>query len=79
MDDRRMLERTHEDLASDVSVIASEFLAGFQKVLQIDRPAVSIFGSARVGADSEPYRRARETGGSSPRRASRSSQAAARA
>jgi uncharacterized protein (TIGR00730 family) len=62
MDDRRMLERTHEDLAADVSVIAAEFLAGFQKVLQIDRPAVSIFGSARVGEDSEPYRRAREAG-----------------
>ena len=62
MDDRRMLERTHEDLAADVSVIAAEFLAGFQKVLQIDRPAVSIFGSARVSEDSEPYRRAREAG-----------------
>jgi uncharacterized protein (TIGR00730 family) len=61
MDDRRVLERTHEDLAADVAVIASEFLAGFQKVLQIDRPAVSIFGSARVDEDSEPYRDARET------------------
>jgi uncharacterized protein (TIGR00730 family) len=62
VDDRRMLERTHEDLAADVSVIAAEFLAGFQKVLQIDRPAVSIFGSARVREDSDPYRRAREAG-----------------
>src|SRR5918994_2910462 len=61
MDDRRVLERTHEDLAADVAVIASEFLAGFQKVLEIDRPAVSIFGSARVDEDSEPYRDARET------------------
>ncbi|MBA2383603.1 MAG: TIGR00730 family Rossman fold protein [Actinobacteria bacterium] len=61
MDDRRVLERTHEDLSADVAGIASEFLAGFQKVLQIDRPAVSIFGSARVDEDSEPYRRARET------------------
>jgi uncharacterized protein (TIGR00730 family) len=61
VEDRRVLERTHEDLANDVAVIASEFLGGFQKVLEIDRPAVSIFGSARVGADSEPYRRARET------------------
>jgi len=60
MDDRRVLERTHEDLANDVSVIASEFLSGFQKVLEIDRPAVSIFGSARVPDDSEPYRFARE-------------------
>ena len=61
MDDRRVLERTHEDLANDVAVIASEFLGGFQKVLEIDRPAVSIFGSARVREESEPYRQARAT------------------
>ena len=60
-DDRRILERTHEDLQNDVAIIASEFLGGFQKVLEIDRPAVSIFGSARVAAESEPYRLARET------------------
>ena len=60
-DDRRILERTHEDLTNDVAVIAAEFLGGFQKVLEIDRPAVSIFGSARVAEDSEPYRQARET------------------
>ena len=61
MDDRRVFERTHEDLANDVAVIASEFLGGFQKVLEIHRPAVSIFGSARVSEDSEPYRLARAT------------------
>ena len=60
-DERRMLERTHEDLASDVAIIASEFLGGFQKVLEIDRPAVSIFGSARVGEDSRAYAQARAT------------------
>jgi uncharacterized protein (TIGR00730 family) len=60
-DERRMLERTHEDLASDVAIIASEFLGGFQKVLEIDRPAVSIFGSARVGEGSRPYEQARAT------------------
>ena len=59
--DRRILERTHDDLANDVAVIASEFLGGFQKVLEIDRPAVSIFGSARVGEDSEAYELARST------------------
>jgi uncharacterized protein (TIGR00730 family) len=59
--DRRMLERTHEDLANDVAIIAAEFLGGFQKVLEIDRPAVSIFGSARVPEDSAPYRDARAT------------------
>jgi uncharacterized protein (TIGR00730 family) len=61
-DDRRILERAHEDLQNDVAIIASEFLGGFQKVLEIDRPAVSVFGSARVGEDSEPYRLAREAG-----------------
>jgi uncharacterized protein (TIGR00730 family) len=44
-----------------VAVIASEFLGGFQKVLEIHRPAVSIFGSARVPEDSEAYRHARAT------------------
>jgi len=61
MDDRRVLDRTHEDLQNDVAVIASEFLGGFQKVLEIDRPAVSIFGSARVGEDSRHYAQARAT------------------
>jgi uncharacterized protein (TIGR00730 family) len=60
-DERRLLERTHDDLQNDVAIIASEFLGGFQKVLEIDRPAVSIFGSARVGEDSAPYRWARTT------------------
>ena len=60
-DDRRILARNHEDLANDVAIIASEFLGGFQKVLEIDRPAVSIFGSARVDEDSDHYRNARET------------------
>ncbi|HEY7794282.1 MAG TPA: TIGR00730 family Rossman fold protein [Gaiellaceae bacterium] len=62
MEDRRVLERTHDDLANDVAIIASEFLGGFQKVLQIDRPAVSIFGSARVGEGTRAYRCAREAG-----------------
>ncbi|HLF68422.1 MAG TPA: TIGR00730 family Rossman fold protein [Gaiellaceae bacterium] len=60
--DRRLLRRTHETLASDVSLIASEFLTGFQTVQQIDRPAVSIFGSARVLDGTPTYERARATG-----------------
>jgi uncharacterized protein (TIGR00730 family) len=59
--DRGILERTHEDLANDVAIIASEFLGGFQKVLEIDRPAVSIFGSARVAEDSPVYEQTRLT------------------
>ena len=59
--DKRLLRRTEEDLAGDVSLIASEFLAGFQAVQKIDRPAVSIFGSARVGEESPTYEAARRT------------------
>ena len=60
--DRRVLRRKDETLASDVSLIASEFLAGFQTVQRIDRPAVSIFGSARVLDGTPTYDRARATG-----------------
>ncbi len=59
--DRRLLRRTHATLVSDVSLIASEFLAGFQEVQRIDRPAVTIFGSARVKVGSATYEAARET------------------
>jgi uncharacterized protein (TIGR00730 family) len=60
--DRRVLRRTQETLASDVALIASEFLAGFQTVQRIDRPAVSVFGSARLGEETPTYRLAREVG-----------------
>ena len=59
--DRELLRRTHEALANDVSLIASEFLAGFQAVERIDRPAVSIFGSARIAEGSATYEAARTT------------------
>jgi uncharacterized protein (TIGR00730 family) len=60
--DRRLLRRKTEPLAGDISLIASEFLAGFQAVQEIDRPAVSIFGSARVLEGKPTYENARETG-----------------
>jgi len=59
---RRMFSRSQETLAADVSLIASEFLAGFQVVNQIDQPAVSIFGSARIREGTTTYESARETG-----------------
>jgi uncharacterized protein (TIGR00730 family) len=59
---RRIFRRTQEPLAADVSLIASEFLAGFQLVQRIDRPAVSIFGSARITEGSSVYEQARATG-----------------
>jgi uncharacterized protein (TIGR00730 family) len=59
---RRIFRASAEPLASDVSLIASEFLAGFQAVQEIDRPAVSIFGSARIAEGSSVYEEARATG-----------------
>jgi uncharacterized protein (TIGR00730 family) len=59
---RRIFRRSQEPLAADVSLIASEFLAGFQLIQQIDRPAVSIFGSARIVEGSLSYEQARATG-----------------
>ena len=60
--DRRLLRRRAEPLAGEVSLIASEFLAGFQAVNRIDRPAASIFGSARVLEGTPTYDSARATG-----------------
>jgi uncharacterized protein (TIGR00730 family) len=60
--DRRVFERTHKTLAGDVALIASEFLSGFQAVQKIDRPAVALFGGARVIRESPTYEAARATG-----------------
>jgi uncharacterized protein (TIGR00730 family) len=62
LDDRRLLEGRDTDLRADVERISEEFLHGFEAVERIDRPAVSIFGSARVREDAEPYRLARTVG-----------------
>jgi uncharacterized protein (TIGR00730 family) len=59
--DRRLLRRRDGEIAGDVEFIAAEFLAGFEKVDEIGRAAVSFFGSARVGEESAPYRAARAT------------------
>ncbi|MGH3137474.1 MAG: TIGR00730 family Rossman fold protein [Gaiellaceae bacterium] len=59
---RRIFRRSHETPAADVSLIAAEFLAGFQLIRKIDRPAVSVFGSARVSEGSSTYESARATG-----------------
>jgi uncharacterized protein (TIGR00730 family) len=62
MEDRRLLDRRDGDLAGHVQRIAQEFLEGFVTVERIGRPAVSVFGSARIGADDPVYAVAREVG-----------------
>ncbi len=60
MDDRRILDSSAGDLERQATLIAEEFGAGFRAVSRIDRPAVSIFGSARVAETDPAYARARE-------------------
>ena len=62
MEDRRLLERRDGDLAGHVARIAEEFRDGFIAVDRIGRPAVTVFGSARVREDHPAYREAREVG-----------------
>ncbi len=64
MDDRRILsaEEKTEDLEQDIAVIAQEFREGFEAVDKIDRPAVTIFGSARIREGDPVYEDARAAG-----------------
>ena len=62
MEDRRLLERREGDLAADVARIAEEFLEGFEAVERIDRPAITVFGSARVREGHPAYTAALEAG-----------------
>ena len=62
MEDRKLLESHDGDLAGDARRIGAEFLEGFIAVERIDRPAITVFGSARIHEDSEEYAQAREVG-----------------
>src|SRR6478672_2548098 len=63
MEDRRLLERRDgDDLLADADRIRNEFLEGFRAVERIDRPAVTLFGSARVEEGHPAYEEAREVG-----------------
>jgi len=60
MDDRRILDSPDGAQRRDVDEIAEEFSTGFTTAAQLPSPAVTIFGSARVGEDHRAYREARE-------------------
>ena len=63
MDDRQILDRPDEvEIDASVEKIAAEFRAGFEQVARIDRPAVTLFGSARALEGSKPYEDARSVG-----------------
>jgi uncharacterized protein (TIGR00730 family) len=63
VEDRRVLDRREEppdDLERHVQLIAQEFRDGFEAVDRIDRPAVTIFGSARLREGDPAYEQARD-------------------
>jgi hypothetical protein len=62
MRDEQLLAGHEGAFPDNVLSIAREFRAGFAAVDKIDRPAVSIFGSARIPEGSEEYEAARKVG-----------------
>ena len=62
MDDRRLLNTNDFGPAVAVERIAAEFRAGFAQLAKIDRPAVTMFGSARLGEGHPFYEAARAVG-----------------
>ncbi|MDX6488730.1 MAG: hypothetical protein QOK13_1345 [Gaiellaceae bacterium] len=59
MEDRKVLDSDVTDVEEHVARIAADFRGGFEAVARIDRPAVTIFGSARTPAGTKPYEQAR--------------------
>jgi uncharacterized protein (TIGR00730 family) len=62
VEDRRILEHERGDPEAHIRMIAEEFRKGFEAVDQIKRPAVTVFGSARIGPTDSDYEQARECG-----------------
>jgi uncharacterized protein (TIGR00730 family) len=62
MEDRRILEGRDGDLQGHAARIGREFVDGFTAVERIGRPAVSVFGSARIGEEHPAYAAVREVG-----------------
>ena len=62
MDDRRILQADDHAERLHAKRIADEFFQGFETVADIAKPAVTVFGSARVREDHPAYTAAIETG-----------------
>jgi len=60
--DRQILERVPVELDAHVAMIAEEFRLGFEEVDRVPRPAVTVFGSARIPTWSDQYELARACG-----------------
>jgi uncharacterized protein (TIGR00730 family) len=62
LEDRRLFTTEDTELEQRVDRITEEFRRGFEVVDQLERPAVTIFGSARITDQHPSYEAARETG-----------------
>jgi uncharacterized protein (TIGR00730 family) len=62
VDDRHIFESHDGRITARVELIAREFRDGFALVNRIDRPGVTVFGSARVREEHSVYAQAREIG-----------------
>jgi uncharacterized protein (TIGR00730 family) len=62
VDDRRLLDTGDFDQEEAIERIAAEFRAGFAQLAKIDRPAVTMFGSARIPEGHPSYTAARAIG-----------------
>jgi uncharacterized protein (TIGR00730 family) len=62
LDDRRILDSDDGAERLHARRIGDEFFSGFEAVADLPKPAVSIFGSARVREDHPAYESARITG-----------------
>jgi hypothetical protein len=62
MEDQRILEAHDGNLPRNIFQIAEEFRTGFEAVDKIDRPGVTIFGSARIREDHPLYPIAEDVG-----------------
>jgi uncharacterized protein (TIGR00730 family) len=60
--DRTLLEHRDPAIEEHISLIAQEFRKGFEAVDRVPRPAVTVFGSARIAEGSAEYEQARGCG-----------------
>jgi uncharacterized protein (TIGR00730 family) len=61
--DREILQQPHDtEPVAHAARIADEFRVGFEVVNLVDEPAVTIFGSARIGVNHRSYTQARTVG-----------------
>ena len=61
-EDRQILEAHDPELEHHIAMIANEFRVGFELVETLGRPAVTIFGSARIREGHPAYEAARDLG-----------------